>query len=936
MNRKNSENSLVRAITEIPDRSCPVLMAIADNNVETAVCQAFEQLLRVLGDMPPDSAAIAITFAFNPEVERTDPQARLKIYLRIRAGDSRVAKALSAMITQGPISQFYPMDTIAAPNILWGQLKAACHVYRRDRLLRSVISCEENEYVPEKYYACQDFEPNDENDYLLVDSVLNGINEPVVIDICAAPADSTNDSTEHTLYLSRLQKILRSWHREDEFAYTEQLLGANVNFHTRENIAPLREDDPVARDLSRTQQRFHESFCKPHVNFHVVALAKTDATARLIGSVVAESGFKNGSYQLFTHLESASLQLIKKHVQDLEIIDHDVHSHLCSHADLGGYPGMRRIPHITPVDSFLGTFRLPTASSASLRCVRKNTDPENVVADELIVMGHDMVSREIAEKKPFYSVPRGITVNNFSKHLAIFGVPGSAKTTTIIQLMISLWAKGIPVIVFETAKKEYRAIKKHVKHKRHDIRKLARDLEIYTPDNEQLSPFRLNLLEIPAGRSVDHHIDATLAGFEAGMPTSGPLPALLGEALEEVYERKRNTGAWPVLIDVLDVIETVVRRKGYSADVHSDICGALYARISLLTSRTCGPIFQCRKTIPDIPHFFSAPTIIELDGLPQKQKCLTVLFEISAIRYALGATPMKDKGLRLLLIIEEAHNVIGGSTDASPSEDNPDPKAYASEFLSRLAQECRGLGCGMVFSDQNPSTIPSEIINNTGSKAVGRLLSNSDREEAGGAMLFGKTEYEEVARLRTGEMYLFTDGYHMPKKIKMINLHHDLNLDPPDDDELLNLISCEKWFREARQKRQEVELAQLHAKMNEFDRKRCEVVHSVQHLLSQYPRILNIKHGNNRLRLFDQMIKKAVHLKTELTNRHREFVRGPYRNFMPEKKSVADDSGLARLRQDQVHRYESVIERDINNCLLILDKMIAKCKTSMERNKHHG
>ena len=177
--------------------------------------------------------------------------------------------------------------------------------------------------------------------------------------------------------------------------------------------------------------------------------------------------------------------------------------------DVDNYRDLRALQNLATVDELLGLFTLPIGSFCSPYCVRKNTDPESIPAEELIVLGYD----EHSLAGSSVPVPRGIRVETLKKHFSAFGLPGAGKTTGNINILSQLNDKQIPFMVIESAKKEYRVLKKFKKHKNTTFRKLARDLEIYTPGAEKVSPFRFNPLEILPGIDVAEHIENLLSCF---------------------------------------------------------------------------------------------------------------------------------------------------------------------------------------------------------------------------------------------------------------------------------------------------------------------------------------------------------------------------------------------------------------------------------------
>ena len=121
-------------------------------------------------------------------------------------------------------------------------------------------------------------------------------------------------------------------------------------------------------------------------------------------------------------------------------------------------------------------------------------------------------------------------------------------------------------MLIEPVKTEYRGLKAFKMHPDPRIRSLANDLEVFPVGNEKLSHFKINPLERIPGIDLDEHIESLLGCFMAAMPVSGPLPALLLEALEKVYEIYPDPDYPPVMTDLVEAATIVLDSKDYSPE----------------------------------------------------------------------------------------------------------------------------------------------------------------------------------------------------------------------------------------------------------------------------------------------------------------------------------------------------------------------------------
>ena len=123
-----------------------------------------------------------------------------------------------------------------------------------------------------------------------------------------------------------------------------------------------------------------------------------------------------------------------------------------------------------------------------------------------------------------------LPLGDLSKHALIVGVTGSGKTNTCFGLLERVWdaGRGVPFLVIESAKSEYRALLRE--------RSFA-GLKVFTVGDETTSPLRINPLEVPPGVLVQTHLDYLKSLFAAAFVLYPPMPYVLEQGLREVYCR---------------------------------------------------------------------------------------------------------------------------------------------------------------------------------------------------------------------------------------------------------------------------------------------------------------------------------------------------------------------------------------------------------------
>ena len=805
-------------IPAIPDCTHHRLVTLYGGNVRDRIFQASEHLLRMVANFHEEQLALAIRLVFNPKLT-SGLQQRLTLQLAVKVGESVSEHIVSQLIDSGPLAEFYEFkkpDMSQDVYNLGNHYPYICEVIRQEEKITPVIPKEDNPgRIPSVYYSLHPFEARADNDYLMVDTLLSKIDHPCVIELLVRPVDQTQDIESQYKYTTRLLSVNQY---EGNFSDSIESGDAGSDKLQRSEIHWNRKGDPIADDFAREQQELYQVLRQPQLLFNVKVFASNQENALMLASAVAESAFCGGKYRLLPYSKDDSknsvgwLDASHKDSESMAISLQAMYHKMWDDQTRKGYRGMARLCRLASVDELKGLIRLPVGGYGSPRCIRKSTDPQAGKDKKSILIGDDLESERPQERtydkyqsnlsSVFYcdsptNLESRLPLRTLTKHMFVAGVSGSGKTTAVYNMLVQLFQHGKPFLVIEPVKTEYRILKTLQEHSDPQIKKLASELRVYSPGNDMISPFRFNPLSFPEGITLDEHIGQILSCFEAAMPMGGPLQALIAEAVEEVYNGYDRDN-FPQMIDLVEATRQIMQRKEYEGEIKSNLQAAIEVRLGILTRRDMGRIFQCQNSIPSIEELLKYPTIIEMDYLSQDHACLLTLFLLSAVREQIKTDPSRrHKGLHHVTVIEEAHNIVGRTGSAKASEEIADPKAFAAQYVSRMLAELRSLGEGIIIADQLPSSVAPEVVRNTGTKLAHRLVSNEDREDLGGAMLLGKTEIEEIARLDPGEAYFYTEGLHRPRCVRGLNANEYFMLkDNADTDSIVSIISKEDWFTE--------------------------------------------------------------------------------------------------------------------------------------------
>ena len=378
-----------------------------------------------------------------------------------------------------------------------------------------------------------------------------------------------------------------------------------------------------------------------------------------------------------------------------------------------------------------------------------------------------------------------LSKDDIRKHIFVSGLTGSGKTTTVKHILHGI---DTPFLVIESAKREYRRL---LANKKYDD-----NLRVYTVGDSGVSPIRHNPFMVLPGVSLITHIDNLKSIFYASFSLYGPMPYILEKCIYNIYKDRGwnlTTGEhhrvsiekfadcqthrfiYPTIRDLIDDVNRYVKDElEYKGELQDNIRSAIVARLESLAVGAKGFLFNTHEFI-DIEDLLKRRVVFELESLSDDDdKAFFVglmLALVSEYRQGLaresGLTHADD--LQHVLVIEEAHRLLKNVQTERTSEMLGNPKGKAVESFCNLIAEMRSYGQGVIVAEQIPTKIAPDVIKNTNTKIIHRLVSLDDQIAVGTGLGLEEWECRYLNQLSAGTALAHKEGMSKPVEISVFN-----------------------------------------------------------------------------------------------------------------------------------------------------------------------
>ena len=408
-----------------------------------------------------------------------------------------------------------------------------------------------------------------------------------------------------------------------------------------------------------------------------------------------------------------------------------------------------------------------------------------------------------------------LTLNPFDlrKHGVVLAGAGSGKTVLVKRIIEECAARGIPSIVIDGANDMTRLgqawpeiPESFTAQDKETMSSYFNDTEtfVWTPGLSGGNPLFFDVMpdlqhlndepdEMNQALSLVHQslVEIAVSGSSQSAKSKS---AVLMEALRDFYAFE--TGSLPQFIEYLnDLPPEIGSGFAQAAKYAKEIGEALLAEMTInpMLNKGLNKGLKTEAASINPSALFgqhrqkTRVSVINLMGLQgsKTQQQFVNQFAMGLFTW-MKKNPAPNGTLGGLIVIDEAKDFV-------PSQG----KSLSKAALVRLTAQARKYGFGIIFATQSPKSIDHNVIANATTQWYGKAGSTTAIETIKKQLIEHGGTGQGVGKLKTGEFYVFSEGFKQPERIKtsLCLSHHPDS--PPSEKAVMQLAKESRLKLEA-------------------------------------------------------------------------------------------------------------------------------------------
>ncbi|MBQ8160159.1 MAG: ATP-binding protein [Clostridia bacterium] len=732
---------MVFTLREVPDLTLASYSGESDQDVR-GVLEKHRLFLRQIHRLSLLSGRpVTLVYDYEPSFA---PGRRMQCFVQVDSGDLPEESVRSIMHSMA-ISPFFHLEECPSPS--FPSFPCFATIARQDGFMASSVDQVE-------YYIVDDWKPNEEARLITLFQMMRTLNVPCCFAV----------TLKAVQIYDRMKREL-----DQQSRWIRSLSAGKIG---------AQRDENAEQCLRRYTKCLDDMRANPQFIAAISAFASSVKIAQLLLDSAASEAVLEGNYICKSYSCSG------RGLMDLQMQLVEQQGLMCDEKLSRQNNPARNLPFwntLYSLSQICPFFLLPVLFPNEQIELPKESAP--VYAQDGLYLGKDTAGYDVFFPWKY-----------LSRHALLAGVPGSGKTYSMLHLVTEMHHHGIPFLVLEPAKQEYRAL-----CRREDMQ----DLLLFSPGSPNSFPLRINPFEFPQGMKLSEHIVNLRQVFEGTFDLNeGPLPMLIDEGLEEVYRAKGwltfeindGTKSYPRMSELYVAVERLLKSLNYSQENRDNLMTILQVRIGSLMKRDMGHVFDVPRSTLSPEKWLKRSCVIELESLGRDGSNFLTLLLATLIREYLKLHPgelPEDGSPKHVIFFEEAHNLIGPRTEAEAGGGNV--KVASTQFIVNMLAEVRALGEAIVIADQLPTSLAPQVTKNTSLKIAHKITAVDDRQFIGSTMSIDGIQMEKLAQFTSGHALCIYEGLQKPFEIQ-IHMYEGVST-PPSNEELLCIQGGRKRYQ---------------------------------------------------------------------------------------------------------------------------------------------
>jgi hypothetical protein len=367
-------------------------------------------------------------------------------------------------------------------------------------------------------------------------------------------------------------------------------------------------------------------------------------------------------------------------------------------------------------------------------------------------------------------------LKSLTQHLFTTGTTGSGKTNTIMGLIVQSYQAGIPFMIIDPVKTEYEELMERL-----NLSKMIID---FSKQSLQFNPFLP-----PPNISIYSHCSILARILSILFPTTPVAYEYIINMIKQTYldcinheKNNKNDISFLVKLKGKDINSKYFKQipnfelfLEIGKEWLKKLPGEKYVQEAVEHFQRRWEFLEKSMFKIILSHssnrlykLFNHNVLIELYNLldPGEKNAMFSLLVATLYEYRLSEG-LKHEELVHLMVLEEAHRIVPSKEEGWGKDVVNSPAHESSQMLSQILAELRALGQGVIISEQSPSKIIPDVLINTSTKIVHRIVYGNDKDYLGAAMSLSAREKDYLTYLDRGEVIAYLSGTYQPVYLKI-------------------------------------------------------------------------------------------------------------------------------------------------------------------------